>query len=188
MRVFYRWFLTQLCNKYFLKKREVISLDKSRIQQLLNFSLLTRASTQLGREFGVIFPHYFSSSSAGDRAPLEYPILLLLQYAKMNCLWRKITPYVEFAVSFFSSWFDSTWLKVSSCLRIHIRMHAVVHHFFFLPFTFCFFPSFVVIKCSFIILFILYFWNRNENTHWCKSWCLNAYFINSTFCCFNIHF
>lgn len=94
--------LTQLCNKYFLgKKREVISLDKSRIQQLLNFSLLTRASTQLGREFGVIFPHYFSSSSAGDRAPPEYPILLLLQCAKMTCLWRKITPYVEFAVFFF---------------------------------------------------------------------------------------
>ncbi len=37
-RVFYRWFLMQLCNKYLLKiKRKVISLDKSKIQQLLNF-------------------------------------------------------------------------------------------------------------------------------------------------------
>lgn len=45
---------------------------------------------------------------------------------------------------FFSSWFDFTWLKVSSCYRIHIRMHAVVHHFFFLAFSF----FVVVIKCS----------------------------------------
>ena len=66
----------RLCNKYLLKiKRKVISHDKSKkIHNFLIFPLLTGASTQLGREFGVIFPHYFSSSSAGDCAPLEYPI------------------------------------------------------------------------------------------------------------------
>lgn len=179
----------QLCNKYLLKtKRKVISLDKSRIQQLLNFfSLLTRASTQLEREFGVIFPHYFSSSSAGDRAPLEYPIWLLLQYAKMNCLWRKITPLLNmqgfFFLFFFYSRFDFTWVKVSSCARIPARTHAEEHHFIFLSFL-LFPPPLVVIECSFISLFILYIWDRNENTHWCKLWCS----INSTSCCFNIHF
>lgn len=113
------FFLTWLCNKYWLKtkkkeRRGVISPDKRGIQQLFNFSLLTRASTRLGTEFGVIFPHYFSSSSAGDAAPPEYPIWLLLLYGKMNCLWRKITPlcrickrplfsFLYFSLGFFSA-------------------------------------------------------------------------------------
>lgn len=148
----------QLCNKYFLKKREVISLDKSRIQQLLSVFLLTRASTQLGREFGVIFPHYFSSSSAGDCALLEYPIWLLLQYAKMNCLWRKITPLLD-SQSFFPL---LVWFHLGESLKLLENRHqdACWSASFPLPFL-CFF-AFPVIECSFIILCVLYFWDPNE--------------------------
>lgn len=138
-------------------------------------------STPLGREFGVIFPHYFSSSSAGDCAPLEYPIWLLLQYAKMNCLWRKITPLLNLVFFFLMVLISLGWKSQAVTEYPWGRMLTSI-------ISSLFFSSFVVIECSFIILFIFYFWNRNENTPWCKSLCYSAYFINSTFCCFNIHF
>lgn len=102
-------------------------------------------------EIGVIFPHYFSSSFVGDCAPLEYPIWLVLHCAKVNCLWRKITPFVEFTVFF--SFFFPLGLIAQGRKSPAVRADPLG---LVLKSSVSFIYPFVVIECSFIILFIFY--------------------------------
>lgn len=116
-KVFYRWSLMQLCNKYLLKaKRKVISLDNSEIQQLLNFffSLLTwalRVWGNISSLFLVILRWRLCSSGISNLT--SSPI------CRNELFMEKNNPSVEFTVfsflPFFCLWCDFTWVKVSSC-------------------------------------------------------------------------
>lgn len=112
-RVFYRWFLMQLCNKYLLKtkRKGFFSLDKSKIQQLLNFFFFVdlclhsageRVWGNISSLFLVILRWRLCSSGISNltSSPIRQNELFM----------EKNNPSVEFF--FISSWFDFTWVKV----------------------------------------------------------------------------